>query len=168
MRAPVLWFVPVLAVAAGAPGAARADDAQNPDALVGKLMPADGPAVLNFRGTSLHSITLRPTESAPIAEFDVDFDAHAAALPAKAREVIRSHRTDFAKAPNTLPRFVIGGGPEATRGDWEKRAEAVRDYIVKEFGVDAARIEIAGSVAAAQPAADSGGADRIHIAKYAQ
>jgi hypothetical protein len=168
MCRPLRWL-PVLAMVAGASGVALAQDAQNPDALVGKLMPADGPAVLNFRGATLHSITLRPADAAPIAEFDVDFGAHAAALPAKAKEVIRAHRADFATAPNAVPRFVIGGGPEATRGDWEERAEAVRDYIVKEFGVDAARVEIAGS-AAAQPVADAGAgaADRIHIAKYAQ
>jgi hypothetical protein len=168
MRPRFLWLLPILALAAGAPGAACADDAQSPDALVGKLMPPDGPAVLNFRGATLHSITLRPPDAAPIAEFDVDFGLHAAVLPAKAKETIRAHRADFAMAPKATPRFVIGGGPEGTRGDWQKRAEAVRDYIVKEFGVDAARIAIVGPAAAAQPAADGGGADRIHIAKYAQ
>ncbi len=173
------WSLPVLAICAGAPGAACADDAQSQDALVGKLMPPDGPDVLNFRGVRLHSITLRPSkaQATPVAEFDIEFGAHATQLSARAKELILAHRADFAAAPSEAGRFVIasgpdaGGTPEATRGESEKRADTVRDYIVKEFGVDPARIEIAasGADAADGPAnPQSGGDRRVHVAKYAQ
>jgi OOP family OmpA-OmpF porin len=39
----------------------------------------------------------------------------------------------------------------------QRRAEAVRDYLVKKWGVDAARIEVL-AVGAGEPAADNGGA----------
>lgn len=163
----VWWPLPVLAICAMAPGTVRADDVKGQDALVNKLVPPDGPDVLNFRGAGLHPIRLRPA-APPLAEFDVEFGAHATDLSVQAKELIRAHRADFTVDPNGAGRFVIaiGGATDSAPDEAEKRADTVRDYIVKEFGVDPSRIAIDGSGADAP----AGAPDplRVHVAKFAQ
>jgi len=152
-----MWSLPVLAIAAGMPGAARADDAQSHDALIDKLVPPDGPDTLYFRGAQLHSITLRK----PAAEFDVEFDGHATQLSPQAKALIRAHRADLATGRLVIAASPNAAGTDTTRGESEKRAETVRDYIVKELGLDPARIAVVDS------GADTA-AGQVHVAKFAQ
>ena len=168
-RRMLWWSLPVLAICASASDGACADDAQGHDALIGKLVPANGPDVLNFRGVELHSMTLHPAK--PLAEFDVEFGAHATALSADAKALLEAHRADFAAAPNDAGRFVIAtptpdSAPDSARLDSEMRADSIREYLVKKFGVDPARVEIAAG-AAGQGSAPADPL-RIHVAKFAQ
>ncbi len=161
------WTFAALAAVAMAPGASHAGDVNAQDSLVGKIVAPGGPDVLNFRGPGLKPIRLRPA-TPPVAQFDVEFGAHATELSPQARDLIRAHRADFAAKSDDATRFVIaaGGTPDTASGDADRRTSAVRDYIVKEFGVDPSRIEIAapGTDAADAPA------DALHvrIAKFAQ
>jgi outer membrane protein OmpA-like peptidoglycan-associated protein len=165
----IWWSLPVLALCSAAPGTARADDLKNQDALVGKIITPDGPDVLNFRGAGLHPIRLRPA-TPPVAEFDIEFATHATQLSAQAKELIRAHGADFAAAPGDTVRFVIAtrGDPGSAPADAEQRAGSVRDYIVKEFGIDPARIEIAAGGAGADTSALPADPLRVHVAKFAQ
>ncbi|HUK58073.1 MAG TPA: hypothetical protein VLV50_02495 [Stellaceae bacterium] len=156
----------LLAVLMAMPGSPRADDVKTQDSLVGKLVAPGGPDILNFRGAGLKPIRLRPA-TPPAAQFDIEFGAHATDLSPQGKELIRAHRADFAAKPDDATRFVItaSGAPDGTSENAQKRAGSVRDYIVKEFGVDPSRIEIAALSADVSTPAD---ALHVHVAKFAQ
>jgi outer membrane protein OmpA-like peptidoglycan-associated protein len=151
---------------------AGADETQNYNALIQNLVPPDGPSVLTFRGGGLHTITLQPDKAAntPTAEFDVDFRPGESALSSEAKQVLGRHRSDLASEARA-GRLVIEGHGDSTDEAADRnalatrRADAVRDYIVRSFAVDPARVKVVAIGDSANPGTIAN--RRVHVATFA-
>lgn len=180
MKRAFALFCGIVAILTGFALSAGAQDNQNYNSLIQNLVPPNGPDLLNFRGgPRLHTITLQksvqPGKAAEAASegFDIEFGPGATALSDSDKAVIRSHSADFA-APAAADGYILEGHTDASGSHDEnvtisqRRAEAVRDYLVQAFGLNPALIQVVGRGEAGllDPEHPQSGVNRrVHVGK---
>jgi outer membrane protein OmpA-like peptidoglycan-associated protein len=139
-------------------GSARATDVTsvgaNPtsDQLIKALSPQPGAPPLKFRGIRLLTAkaAAEPDARAPAVALDIKFGVNSAELTPEAKEVIKQLGTAMASDQLSNFHFQLEGHTDSTgRHDRnvvlsKERAEAVRSYLVANYGIKPERLETVG------------------------
>ena len=122
------------------------------DELIDALTPKPGAPALKYRG--LHLLTSEPAtasdEPMPAVGLDIKFELNSARLSSAAEQTIRQLATALKSEQLASFHFLVEGHTDSTgTKDYnmvlsKKRAEAVRDDLVRRFGIERGRLDVAG------------------------
>lgn len=135
------------------------DGTRNPTAqeIVERLTPAHeefearsfSPKMISAKGVSVEG-RKAPVEEAPSIDLDVNFEYNSAQLTADARIMLDNLGHALTDPALKNSRFLLGGHTDAKGADAynmllsKKRAQAVADYLQKQYGVEAQRLKVEG------------------------
>ena len=122
------------------------------DQLIKALSPPPGAAPLKFRGIRLLTAkaAAEPEVRAPAVALDIKFGLNSAELTPEAKEVVKQLGTAMASEQLSTFHFQLEGHTDSTgRHDHnvvlsKERAEAVRSYLVANYGIKPDRLEAVG------------------------
>lgn len=122
------------------------------DQLIQALSPEPGAKPLKFRGIRLLTAkaAAEPEARAPAVALDIKFGLNSAELTQEAKDVIKQLGTAMKSDQLTSFHFLLEGHTDSTgRRDHnvelsKRRAEAVRAYLVANYGIPASRLEAIG------------------------
>jgi outer membrane protein OmpA-like peptidoglycan-associated protein len=146
-----------LALAAGVSTLAAAEVKQlGPNAtsqdIIKGLTPAPGTPALKFRGLRvLNSNPAAATDApAPAVAVDIKFALNSAVLSDEAKQLVKQIAVAMQSPQLKSYHFLLEGHTDTTGKPAynltlsKLRAQAVRDYLVKEFGIEPARLDAVG------------------------
>lgn len=123
------------------------------DELIDALTPKAGAPALKYRG--LHLLTSDPAtdkdeQPMPAVGLDIKFELNSARLTGTAEQTLRQLATALKSEQLGTYHFLVEGHTDSSgTKDYnmalsKRRAEAVRDDLVRRYGVERGRLEVAG------------------------